>query len=114
MLAMLLLMYPDIQMTFWPSSVHCCLVSNFSSTSTPKSFSTELNPFISQSVLIFGIALTQVQDCALGLIELHEACKGLLLKPVQVPLEYKFIFYNDVYYKVTPLITEVILYYEFW
>ncbi|KAK4810951.1 hypothetical protein QYF61_013359 [Mycteria americana] len=46
-----------------------------------------LNPFIPQSVLIMGIALTQVQALALGLVELHEGHMGPLLKPVQVPLD---------------------------
>ncbi|KAK4806804.1 hypothetical protein QYF61_005600 [Mycteria americana] len=42
-----------------------------------------LNPFISQSVLIVMVALTQVQDLALGLVELHEVHMGPLLKPVK-------------------------------
>ncbi|KAK4815471.1 hypothetical protein QYF61_002930 [Mycteria americana] len=46
-----------------------------------------LNPFVPQSVLIQGIALTHVQDVALGLVELHEVCTGPLLKPVKVPLD---------------------------
>ncbi|KAF4794471.1 hypothetical protein TURU_101855 [Turdus rufiventris] len=36
--------------------------------------------------LWLGIALTQVQDLALGLVELHEVHTGPPLKPVQVPL----------------------------
>jgi len=35
---------------------------------------------------VLGIALTHVQDLALGLIELHEARTGPPLQPVQVPL----------------------------
>ncbi|KAK4810921.1 hypothetical protein QYF61_013329 [Mycteria americana] len=46
-----------------------------------------LNAFIPQPVLILGIALTQVQALALGLVELHEVHMGPLLKPVQVPLD---------------------------
>ncbi|KAK4806919.1 LOW QUALITY PROTEIN: hypothetical protein QYF61_012640 [Mycteria americana] len=46
-----------------------------------------LNPFIPQSVLILGIALTQVQDLVLGLVELHEVHMGPLLKPVKIPLD---------------------------
>ncbi|KAK4832535.1 hypothetical protein QYF61_023867 [Mycteria americana] len=46
-----------------------------------------LNPFIPHSVLILGIALTQVQNLALGLVELHEVHRGPLLKPVKVPLD---------------------------
>ncbi|PKU46894.1 hypothetical protein llap_2788 [Limosa lapponica baueri] len=49
-------------------------------------FRSVLNPFIPQPVLILGVALTQVQDPALGL-EPHEALTGLLLKLVQVPLD---------------------------
>ncbi|KAK4831706.1 hypothetical protein QYF61_018758 [Mycteria americana] len=45
------------------------------------------NPFIPQSVLILEIALTEVQDLALGLVELHEVHMGPLLKPVKVPLD---------------------------
>ncbi|KAK4824285.1 hypothetical protein QYF61_012845 [Mycteria americana] len=46
-----------------------------------------LNPFIPQPVLIPGIALTQVQDPALGLVEPHEAHIVPLLQLVQVPLD---------------------------
>ena len=46
-----------------------------------------LNPFIPQLVLTVGVALTQVQDLALGLVEPHEVHKGPLLKLVQVPLD---------------------------
>ncbi|KAK4806889.1 hypothetical protein QYF61_012610 [Mycteria americana] len=46
-----------------------------------------LNPFIPQSVLILGIASTQVQDLALGLVEPHEVHMGPLLGLVQVPLD---------------------------
>ncbi|KAK4816170.1 hypothetical protein QYF61_011552 [Mycteria americana] len=46
-----------------------------------------LNPFIPQPVLIPGVALTQVQDPALGLVRSHEVCMGPLLELVQVPLD---------------------------
>ncbi|KAK4830184.1 hypothetical protein QYF61_008975 [Mycteria americana] len=46
-----------------------------------------LNPFSAQPVLVLGIAPTQVQDLALGLVELHEVCTGPPLKPVKVPLD---------------------------
>ncbi|KAK4811170.1 hypothetical protein QYF61_019801 [Mycteria americana] len=49
--------------------------------------SAALNPFIPQSVLILGIAPMQVQDLALGFVELQEVPMGPLLKPVQVPLD---------------------------
>jgi len=44
---------------------------------------TVLNQLITQSVLILGITLTQVQHLALGLFEFHEICMG----PVRVPLD---------------------------
>ncbi|KAK4817094.1 hypothetical protein QYF61_027925 [Mycteria americana] len=44
------------------------------------------SPFIPQPVLIPGVAPTQVQDLALGLVELHGVHTGSLLKFVQVPL----------------------------
>ncbi|KAK4824941.1 hypothetical protein QYF61_021561 [Mycteria americana] len=46
-----------------------------------------LKPFIFQSVLLLGIALIQVQNLALGFVELHAVCTGPLLKPVKVPLD---------------------------
>jgi len=46
-----------------------------------------LNPFIPQSVLIPGVAPTQVQDPAHGLVEPHEVHTGPLPELVQVPLD---------------------------
>ncbi|KAK4810922.1 hypothetical protein QYF61_013330 [Mycteria americana] len=46
-----------------------------------------LNPFIPQPVLIPGVAPTQVQALALGLVEPHEVHMGQLLQLVQVPLD---------------------------
>ncbi|KAK4820335.1 hypothetical protein QYF61_024873 [Mycteria americana] len=46
-----------------------------------------LNPFIPQPVLILGVAPTQVQDLALGLVEPHEVHMGPLHQLVQVPLD---------------------------
>ena len=46
-----------------------------------------LNPFISQPVMVSGVAPTQVQDHALGLVEPHEGHTGPLLELVQVPLD---------------------------
>ncbi|PKU48586.1 hypothetical protein llap_1122 [Limosa lapponica baueri] len=46
-----------------------------------------LNPFSAQPVVVLGIAVTQAQDLALGLLELHEIRTGPPLKPVQVPLD---------------------------
>ncbi|KAK4829697.1 hypothetical protein QYF61_006072 [Mycteria americana] len=46
-----------------------------------------LNPFIPQPVLIPGVALTQVQGLALGLVEPHEVHMDPLLKLVKAPLD---------------------------
>ncbi|NXH55711.1 TNPO1 protein, partial [Rhabdornis inornatus] len=54
--------------------------------SSPK-IRAALNAFSGQPVLVFGIASTQVQDLALGLVELHEVHTDPPLKPVQVPLD---------------------------
>ncbi|KAK4806151.1 hypothetical protein QYF61_001078 [Mycteria americana] len=48
---------------------------------------TALNPFIPQPVWIPGVAPTQVQDLALGLVEPHEVRTGPRLQPVKVPLD---------------------------
>ena len=45
-----------------------------------------LEPPPAQPVLVFGIALTHVQDPALGLVELPAVHAGPPLQPVQVPL----------------------------
>jgi len=42
LLATLLLMKPRIRLAFWAASAHCRLMLSFSSTSTPKSFSSGL------------------------------------------------------------------------
>ena len=36
---------------------------------------------------MLGIALTPVQDLALGLVEFHEVCMDLPLEPAKVPLD---------------------------
>jgi len=46
-----------------------------------------LNPLIPQLVLIVGVASTQMQDLALGLVEPHEVHTGPFLELVQVPLD---------------------------
>ena len=38
-------------------------------------------------MLVLGIALTQIQDLALGLVELQEVHMGPPIKPVKVPLD---------------------------
>ena len=46
-----------------------------------------LKPFSAQPKSVLEIALTQIQDLALGPAELHEVGMGPALKPVQVPLD---------------------------
>ncbi|KAK4827673.1 hypothetical protein QYF61_020484 [Mycteria americana] len=46
-----------------------------------------LNPFSAHPVFVLGVALTHVQDLALGLVEPHEVRMGPPLKPVKVPLD---------------------------
>ena len=48
-------------------------------------FRVALKPFSARTVSVLGIAPTQVQDLALGLVDLQEVGMGPLLKPVQVP-----------------------------
>jgi len=45
---------------------------------------TALNAFIPQPLLIAGVALTQMQDLALGLVEPHEIHTGPFLELIQV------------------------------
>jgi len=49
--------------------------------------SSTLNPFSTQPVLLLEIALTHMQDLALGVVELHEVDTGLFLQPAKVPLD---------------------------
>ena len=46
-----------------------------------------LSPFIHQPVLVAGVAPTDVQEPALGLVEPHEVHTGSLVELVQVPLD---------------------------
>jgi len=89
LLATLLLMQPKIWWIFWAASTHCQLMASFSSTSTPKSFSSGLLSIPSSAlpVLILGVAPTQVQDPALGLVEPHEVHVGPFLRLAQAPLD---------------------------
>ena len=48
---------------------------------------TVLRPFSTQPVPMLGIASTQVQDLACGLVEYHKVDMGPPLKPVQVSLD---------------------------
>ncbi|KAK4823973.1 hypothetical protein QYF61_008592 [Mycteria americana] len=77
-------MQPRIRLAFWAVSAHCQLMSSFSFTSIPspslQGCSQSLHP-------LAWVALTQVQDLALGLIEPHEVHKSPLLQLVHVPLD---------------------------
>lgn len=75
-----------ILLAFWATSAHCWLLHNFSSANIPKPFFA-LNPLIPQSVLLLGIAPTQVLDLTLGFVELREVHMGSLLKPVHMSLD---------------------------
>ena len=81
-------MQPRTWMAFWAASAYCLLMLSLSSTSIP--LSAALKTFFTQPVPVLGITLTQMQDLALGLVELHEVDMGPPLKPVQVPLESIF------------------------
>lgn len=61
---------------FWAVSTHGWLVSSSSSTGTPQA---TLSEFLSQSVLVSGIAPVQVQPLAFGLVEPHQVLMGPLL-----------------------------------
>lgn len=45
---------------------------------------------------MFGIALTQVQHLAFGLVELHQVHISLPPEPIQLPLEYQLTTQFDV------------------
>ena len=57
-------------------------MSSLPSPSAPGPFQQGYTPFIPQLVLLVDIALTQVQDLALGFIEPHEVLLGPLFEPV--------------------------------
>ncbi|PKU34140.1 hypothetical protein llap_15555 [Limosa lapponica baueri] len=78
-----------LKMTSKRLSLAFHLFSGGYSEKLPPSLSLQscFKPFIPQPVLILGVALTQMQDPALGIVEPHEVHMGPLLKPVQVPLD---------------------------
>ncbi|KAK4822266.1 hypothetical protein QYF61_012105 [Mycteria americana] len=71
---------------------------------TPKSFSAGLLsiPSSPKPVLIPGVALTHVQDLALGLVEPHEVHMGPLLELVQVPLDGILSLRHEEYLEHVP------------
>jgi len=46
-----------------------------------------LSTLSAQLLFVLGIALTQMLDLALGLVEPHQVCTGSPLKPIKVPLD---------------------------
>ena len=76
------------QLAFWAANAHCWLISKLSVHRNNKApvLMAALIEFISQSLLMSGIAPTQVQHLALGLIELHVVCTGSTLKPAYITL----------------------------
>jgi len=88
-------MQPRMQLAFWAVEAHCWLVSSLPSTSTLRSFLSGLCSylFILQLLLIAGVAKTQVQDLALGLVKPPAVLLGPLFKPVQVTLDGILSFY---------------------
>ena len=73
---------------FWAVRAVCCVMSSFSSTSTPKSFLAQLLSISSSPSLCWYWKLSQPRcSTLLGLFELHEVHTGPLLKFVQVPFE---------------------------
>ncbi|PKU44118.1 hypothetical protein llap_5595 [Limosa lapponica baueri] len=71
------------------ASARCQLMSNFSSTNTPKSFSTGLLSIPSSplSVPIPVVALTLVHDLVFGLVELVGIRMHELHQPIKVPMD---------------------------
>jgi len=51
------------------------------------------NPFIPQPLFILWVALIQILDAALGLVEPHDVLTGLLLELVQVSLDGILFFW---------------------
>lgn len=89
LLTTLLFRHPRIQLA---SGLQVCtqLMFSFSSTRTHKLFSTgaSLFEFFFQSLLMSGIAVTQMQSPVFRLVELHQVFMSPLLKFVQVPLDF--------------------------
>ena len=73
-----------ILLAFWAGRAHYWLTPSFSSIRIPKA---ALNEYFSQSLYIPGIALTQAQGVALGLVKHHQENKGPLFKLVYCIIE---------------------------
>ncbi|KAK4823935.1 hypothetical protein QYF61_008321 [Mycteria americana] len=88
LLATLLLIQARMPLAFLATWAHCWLIFRWLSTSTPRSFSTrQLSSHFPKPVALLGVAVTQVQDLALGLVETHTIDLGPSIQPVQVPLQ---------------------------
>jgi len=90
-MAALLFIEPRTRLAFWAVSAHCRFIFNCSSTNIPKSFSTGLCSIHSSSSLYWYQCLPWPMCRNLHLALLNfEVCKGPLLKPINVPLDYIF------------------------
>ena len=93
LLVTLLLMQLGIQLrirlVFWAVSAHCWAHVEFFINWHLQILllRAALKSFFTQPVSVLGIVLTQVQDLALGIAELHEVGMDPPPKPVQVPLD---------------------------
>jgi len=84
---MLLLMQPRIWLAFSAASASCHVQLFIHQYPKVLLGRASLNLFVPQPVLIAGVALTQMQDLARGLVKPHEVHTHLLLQLVQVPLD---------------------------
>ncbi|KAK4819049.1 hypothetical protein QYF61_024688 [Mycteria americana] len=71
-------------LAFLATWAHCWLIFRRLSTNTPRSFSAWQ---LSKPVALHGVAVAQVQDLALSLIEPHTIGPSPSIQPVQVPLQ---------------------------
>ncbi|TRZ21715.1 hypothetical protein HGM15179_005384 [Zosterops borbonicus] len=91
LLATLLLLKPRTSLAFWALSdmtLHCWLMLDFPQPS-PQSTSSHLalSHLSTQHAGVSEIAITQVQDLAFHIVELHEVHTDPPLKHVRVPLD---------------------------
>lgn len=89
MLVMLLLIQSTIWLAFWLASARTFPhhVKLFIHQDPQVLLRVALSKFSAQPVFVLGIAPTQVQDLAHGLVDLHEFFLGPPAKSVSVPLD---------------------------
>ncbi|KAK4817555.1 hypothetical protein QYF61_020004 [Mycteria americana] len=80
-------------LAFLATWAHCWLIFRRLSTNTPRSFSAgpsllaAFQPLFPKPVALHGVAVTQVQDPTLSLVEPHTVDLSPSIQPVQVPLQ---------------------------